>query len=334
MTRNLPPADADYSSPSLLKPWELTRDEYGGIVDEIIEAGEQAKVKIKVNFSASRHRQLDEELEAVGNKLRKVNTEFFDANAAPAIARLRKSKNELEPKYEALRAELAASNQLLRNAWTAGGQAMVDVAQTKYPQWIAENAIKIMPPGSGTSGNSFLTIQSYSDCVREALVQEKPVPARASFSLVDPKSSMYMSMDAIHDTVTKIQRQRNHARSAINCVLGQHQSLPALANALTQQHCPEGVSLAFSVVLWDDTQCSSVDARIQDVRSMCVMGEIEGSDTMVCGPWFDFTHNYFTPGATQAAFDEMVKEVAALSCSTLQTERARLSRTAPRGETA
>lgn len=323
MTRNLAPADADYSSPGLLKPWELTREEHKQIVDEIIAAGEQAKALL--NFNPVHHRQLEEEFEKTRDKLHQVNRDFFDASAPPAIARLRKAKDELEPKCEALRAELTTSNQQLRNAWIASGQAMVDVATTKYPQWVAESVIKIMPVDSGASGNSFLTIQSYSDCVREALVQEKPVPARAAFSLVDPKIPMYMSMDAIHDTVTKIQRQRNHALSAINCVLGQHQSLPALATALTQQHCPDGVSLSFLVGLWNDTQCPSVDARLQDVRSLSVIGTVVGTDSLICGPWFSFTHNYFTPGATQAAFDAMVKDVVDLSCSTLQTERARTS---------
>lgn len=288
-----------------LMPWQLTQNEFLVAFNEIIDAGETAAEKIK--WSPLAHRLLSEQFKAVSEKIHKVDVEYFNSNDLKTVNRLQKRKSQLEAQYQSLKKEVELSNQQSRRRWNDKGAAMVNIAGAKYPSWIKEGVIKIMPEGSGSSGDAYLTIKGYFYVILEALVERKDVPIEVVESAVSA-SFESRTIQSMLSLVSNIQEKRERALSNLNVILKDNDAL--ILSDLSIYDQSNTVSVAVCAVLWDGTLIKSDDVLLLDeinhkliesIGITSVHPELEAAVDKPLNQWINLS-NLKTPNEATAAF--------------------------------
>lgn len=243
------------NQPGGLKPWQLKRGDFTRVVDEIVEASERARAATPLSPMELSHAH--DRLENCRAALQRAKDRFYRASGVGQIARAIKERDELEAKLEPLTKEWQAAEHKSKTRWDDGGKAMVALVNEKYPQWVEEGVIRIMPEQNPRRGDPYLTIASYHDTMREAIVLGKPVPLGIYDDLCSAEDSeKYMQ------NVHRIRLEREFARTNLAAILRDHH-----VNDLAQlgEKLKDGDDqYIVRVHLRDDTSLSALDPALKD----------------------------------------------------------------------
>lgn len=206
-----------------LKPWQLKRGAFTRVVSEIIDAGERAKA---------------------ATPLGPLESSVHDSSV--------KERDELESKLKGWQAAERKS----QARWDECGKAMVALVQEKYPQWVEEGVVRIMP--DPRRGEPHLAIARYDAAMREAIVLGRPVPLDICQELCsEGESDKYMQ------NVQRIRLEREFARANLAAILRAHHVNDLAQLGENLKEADDGAYIV-RVHLRDDTSLNALDPALKD----------------------------------------------------------------------